>query len=148
MATIEIDDTALDEFLDDVVRRDLERRAYNVENKAKRLLTLHGGGRVYTTRFWRDKDGRLRRGGRRVPHQASAPGMPPASDTGRLLTSIHHSVTGVLDTLEARVGTDVNYALYLELGTRYMAPRPFLRPALLAAGNETGLTNEFGEDYF
>ena len=29
------------------------------------------------------------------------------------------------------VGTDVNYGMYLELGTRRMQPRPFLRPALM-----------------
>lgn len=148
MARIEIDDTALDAFLDRVVPADIERRAFNVENRAKRLLVMHGGGRVYTTRFWRDRQGRLRRGGRRVPHQASAPGQPPATDTGRLLQSIHHEIHGVGQDVEARIGSDVNYAIYLELGTRYMAPRPFLRPALQAAGDSTGLLNERGEEFF
>lgn len=149
MATVEIDDAALDAFLDRVVEQDIERRAFNVENKAKRLLAMHGGGRVYTTRFWRDKEGRLRIGGRRVPHQASAPGQPPASDTGRLMASIHHQMVGAGQSVQAQIGSDVQYALYLELGTRYMAPRPFLRPALAAAVDaETGLLNAYGEEYF
>jgi hypothetical protein len=137
VTTIEIDDAALDEFLARTTHQFLEDKAQAVESTAKRLLVLHGTGRLYTTRFYRDREGRLRRGGRRVPHQASAPGFPPASDTGRLLSSIHHEVVGAGTDLEARIGSDVNYALYLELGTRYMLPRPFLRPALRAV--ESGL---------
>lgn len=135
MAAVEIDDTALDAFLDRVVRADLERRAYNVENTAKRLMAAHGGGRVYTTRFWRDKQGRLRRGRPRPPHQASAPGQPASSDTGLAAASIHHEIRGGGTNLEARIGSDVFYFLCFELGTRYMAARPTLRPALRAAAD-------------
>jgi HK97 gp10 family phage protein len=67
-----------------------------------------------------------------VPHQASAPGQPPATDTGRLLNSIGHTVGSDADGLYADVSARVAYAVFLELGTRYMAPRPFLRPALRA----------------
>lgn len=148
MGSVQIDDGALNAFLDDIVPQDIERRAFNVENKAKRLVASSGGGRLYTTRFWRDREGRLRRGGARPPHRASAPGSPPASDTGRLLASIHHEMVGAGQNIEAHIGTDVFYAIYLELGTRYMAPRPFLRPALGAAGDDTGLLNSGGEEYF
>ena len=54
---------------------------------------------------------------------------PGSSDTGRLLTAITHRMD-VEDKIVGRVVANVNYALYLELGTRYMEPRPFLRPAL------------------
>lgn len=149
MSRVEIDDTAIDALFDEVVPREMERRAFNVENRAKRLVVQHGGGRVYDTRFWRDSQGRLRRGGRRVPHQASAPGQPPATDTGRLLASIHHILEGEGQHTVAHVGSDVNYALFLELGTRYMAARPFLRPALYSAVDSyAGLTNSLGEEYF
>jgi HK97 gp10 family phage protein len=47
-------------------------------------------------------------------------------DTGRLRASIEHEVDG--DTL--RVGTNVEYAVYVEEGTRYMEAEPYLRPAL------------------
>lgn len=47
-------------------------------------------------------------------------------DTGRLRDSIEHEVNG--RTL--RVGTNVEYAVYVEEGTRYMDAEPFLRPAL------------------
>lgn len=47
-------------------------------------------------------------------------------DTGRLRDSLEHEVNG--DTL--RVGTNVEYAVYVEEGTRYMEAEPYLRPAL------------------
>lgn len=53
-----------------------------------------------------------------------------AVDTGRLRASI----TSVLVTheghLECWVGTDVEYAIYVEFGTRFMAARSYLRRAL------------------
>lgn len=149
VARVEIDDTALDAFLDETVHRDLERRAFNVENDLKRLLRMHGTGRIYTRRFYRDREGRLRMGGRRPPHQASAPGRPPASDTGRLLNSVYHEIVGIGTDLTANIGYTANYGAYLELGTRYMAPRPALRPALYSGFDaQTGLLTEYGEEKF
>ena len=59
-------------------------------------------------------------------HRASAPGDAPAVDTGRL----RQSISAVrIDTGHWRVGTNVEYALYLEFGTRKIAARPFMRPA-------------------
>lgn len=51
-------------------------------------------------------------------------------DTGRLRSSITHEIQQDAQGLLAVIGTDVNYAPYVELGTRYMAAQPFLRPAL------------------
>jgi len=46
--------------------------------------------------------------------------------TGFLRDSMHHLVTGFnLDFL-----ADAQYALYVEMGTYRMTPRPFMRPAL------------------
>lgn len=60
-------------------------------------------------------------------HTASAPGDPPAVDTGRL----RQSITALKITPgHWRVGTNVEYAIYLEFGTRRVAPRPFFRPAV------------------
>lgn len=58
--------------------------------------------------------------------QRSAPGEPPKSDTGRLVNSIRHTHS----FLTATVGTEVNYAGYLEYGTSKMAARPYLEPTL------------------
>lgn len=73
------------------------------------------------------KTGRVyRRGG--VEHIASAPGEPPASDTGRLVNSIE-TVYDVLQ-LSGIVRCTVAYGPFLEYGTQKMEPRPFLRPAV------------------
>lgn len=45
--------------------------------------------------------------------------------TGRLRNSISHA----RDDESAYIGTNVEYAPYVELGTSKMEPRPFLRPA-------------------
>lgn len=49
-----------------------------------------------------------------------------AVDTGRLRGSISHAV----GKDEAYIGTNVEYAPYVELGTYRMAARPFLRNAI------------------
>lgn len=49
-----------------------------------------------------------------------------AVDTGRLRGSISHAT----DDTSAYIGTNVEYAPYVELGTRKMAARPFLRNAV------------------
>lgn len=67
-------------------------------------------------------------------HTASAPGEPPMSDTGRLANSIEFDKVG---PLTATVGSNLDYALWLEYGTASMnfaggvgGPRPFMRPAV------------------
>lgn len=47
--------------------------------------------------------------------------------TGNLRRSLH---TQPLDPLHALVGTDVEYAAYVEYGTRYMGAQPYLTPAV------------------
>lgn len=49
-----------------------------------------------------------------------------AVDTGRLRGSISHAT----DDTSAYIGTNVEYAPYVELGTRKMAARPFLKNAV------------------
>lgn len=53
-------------------------------------------------------------------------------DTGRLRDSITWELGLTMGLPTARVGTNVEYAPFVELGTRYMAAQPFLRPALAA----------------
>ena len=60
-------------------------------------------------------------------HTASAPGQAPMSDTGRLANSITFDRVG---DLTASVGSNLNYAPWLEYGTSRMAARPFFRPAV------------------
>ena len=52
-----------------------------------------------------------------------------AVDTGNLRNSVTHQVDGENQTVE--VGTAVEYAVYVELGTsRYPHPRPYIRPSI------------------
>ena len=53
------------------------------------------------------------------------PESPNYVRTGRLRNSITHA----RDDTSAYVGTNVEYAAYVELGTSRMNPRPYLRPA-------------------
>lgn len=48
-------------------------------------------------------------------------------DTGRLRNSITHDVD--MSEQAAYIGSNVEYAAFVELGTSKMAPRPYLRPA-------------------
>jgi len=47
-------------------------------------------------------------------------------DTGTLKRSIFH----IIDDRSAVVGTNVEYAPYVEMGTRFWPGKPYLRPAL------------------
>lgn len=70
---------------------------------------------------------------RRKEHRASAPGEPPATDSGQLVGSIEYSMTG--DT-SAAVGTNVEHGMHAEFGTSQMEPRPWLGPAFEEAAPE------------
>lgn len=58
--------------------------------------------------------------------EAAAKGRVPVK-TGNLRRSIHMEP---VDRTHALVGTDVEYAPYVEYGTRKMAARPYLTPAV------------------
>lgn len=87
-----------------------------VTNRVKANLSKPGTGRTY------------RRGS--VLHRASTPGSPPAVDTGRLRASYTWRLGRDARGDYVEVGTNVEYAPMLEFGTRYMMPRPHLRPAI------------------
>lgn len=112
MATVVWNHSALDAFVNGpngAIARDLARRAVNVETQAKINLNQS------------------------FP-PASVPGEPPHKRSGRLQTSVTWQLGQDSIGLYAIIGSNVEYAEYLELGTDKMAPRPWLRPALVAAG--------------
>ena len=52
-------------------------------------------------------------------------------DTGRLRASIRTEVERIAkDVVEGKIGTNVDYATYVALGTSRQSPQPYLRPAL------------------
>lgn len=92
------------------------RRGTNLlRNAAMEVLGQNGSGRVY-------KNG----------HVASAPGQPPAPDTGNLRRNWRESQfvqpngLGRGISVKLQIKSDVFYAKFLEHGTRKMAARPFV----------------------
>lgn len=86
----------------------VEKRAIDL------ILTTHKSGRIYR-----------RRG---VLHQASAPGEPPASDTGHLVND--RRIDLIPERVAARLTFSALYAIFLERGTSKMEPRPWANRAL------------------
>lgn len=92
--------------------------AFQVEGIAKKSIAKTSQGKTST---------RYLAGGKRSV-TISAPGEPPNTDTGKLISSIRtrFSKNGLI----AFVFTNLNYAFWLEFGTKTFKARPFLRPAL------------------
>lgn len=88
--------------LEKAVGRFVRKGAVYIEGQLKTSMAEPKTGRAYP----RGKDG---------VHIASAPGESPADDSSNLAVSIQ---TLMKSTLEAKIGTPVEYALYLEDGTR------------------------------
>lgn len=109
--------------------QDAAARAQVLRNEIVEQLSQPGKGRTYEfEREFQTANGIRQVGARRsAPHTASAPGDPPAVDTGRLRQSITALKIG---PGHWRVGTNVKYAIFLEFGTRRIAPRPFVRTAV------------------
>jgi HK97 gp10 family phage protein len=61
--------------------------------------------------------------------EASAKTHAPV-DTGNLRRSITHELGSSGINQYVRIGTNVDYAVFQELGTRYHDAHPFLRPAM------------------
>lgn len=100
------------------LKKGLFASAQKVEREAKQsILDGNKSGRIYRRRT--------------VTHRASAPGEAPASDTGRLVNSISSGLntSGSESFVVAGRGA-TKYAVMLEFGTRLMAARPFMHPAL------------------
>ena len=91
-------------------KRALDKTALLIANEAKRSMTYPKTGAAGSKRT------------------ASAPGEPPAVQMGRLRASVGHDAPR--KDLR-RIGTNVKYGRYLEIGTANISPRPFLRPAFI-----------------
>ena len=115
----------------------MEKAAITVE--ADVIKTFGTGASLVGVKIRKSRDGTF--------HRPSAPGFVPNIDTGTLRSSIGHEVISRRSVIDGFVGVAsmVKYGLFLELGTRTMAPRPFLRPAL--ARNAEKISNIFKKAY-
>jgi len=115
----------------------------------KKIVTAMKKSAIYVQKITKETvggtgSGRTYKRGSKV-HTASAEGEPPARDYGTLASSISYEVKVKGVVVEAFVGadddkiqgkkpmTDPEYALFLELGTSKMSPRPYLVPSLKKA---------------
>ena len=71
---------------------------------------------------------RISQAGNEYSHVTSRPGDAPNTDTGALVRSI--AVEPPMPAETMFVGSGIDYALWLETGTRRMRPRPWLMPAV------------------
>lgn len=95
------------------VRAVIEKTLKDIDETVKESMREEKSGSTYV------------RGGK--VHIASAPGEPPAIDTGMLVNSLFYRMQS--DRLGI-YGTNELHGLILEFGGRKMAPRPWLKPAL------------------
>jgi len=93
-----------------------------VLNRARALISVAG---TIKGEAGRDAKGRFIR---QYDSNPSAPGEPPHKQTGTLRRSVAREVDAA--SLRGRVGTNLKYGRWLELGTQRMAARPWLRRAL------------------
>jgi len=83
------------------------------------------------------KTGRAYKRGKTKWHRASAPGEAPATDSGRLASHINFTLSerGMKASVGVNDATNIVYAARMEFGGKdsrgvYIAPRPYIRPAL------------------
>lgn len=98
------------------MRRAIALSALDVATDARRSIQRGGRSGAPYVRYQPRREG-----------VASAPGEPPKTDTGRLVSSIFAEV--LPSGLEAEVGTTIKYGKFLEFGTSKMGARPWLHPA-------------------
>ena len=132
------------------VVRDLDRVGVELVSKLRVKLSTPGKGAVYTNKFFTSRWGAVVGYGVRVPHRASAPGDPPARDTGGLAASVSASTERLPDGAVLSVGSSSEVAVYTEFGTNASArrhsvvlPRPWLRPTI--AGSYNVINREVSE---
>ena len=96
--------------------RGLSAAAITFQGELKKMLSQAGSGKWY-------------KGNRARSSNEGPPGEPPVSQMGELRRRIQVDLRK-LRKLLARVGTNVKYAPWLELGTSRMRPRPYMKPTM------------------
>ena len=102
-----------------VVRKNVEQlvgtAAIILQTRMKQQLSHRGAGTWYKGN----------------PAPSSAPGQPPAVQTGNLRRSVQVDLSQQrAPNPTARVGTGIKYGFFLEFGTKHIAPRPWARPSV------------------
>lgn len=111
----------------DQVKKEVVRRGYRVSNELSNATQFILTGK---------RHGRIYRRGKKI-HIASAPGEPPAVDSGALRLSYGRNVTdisyeGVRMVVDSAVKSNLKYAAALDEGRKdgHIAPRPYAQRSL------------------
>lgn len=125
MARVVVNLAALEGLANEKAETGIRKAALQGEARLKVILSQPGAGRTYGK------------------HTASAPGQPPAPDTGQLrnATQADTQVRREGSDLVGRIVANKEYAMALEKGTERMAARPFL--TLLATDHADELRDAF-----
>jgi hypothetical protein len=110
--TVQIDLTLAGNLSQAAVERGVRAATIDAKGLLIGILSQPGTGREYQRKT--------------VTHTASAPGEPPAPDTGRLRNSTQSEVLAMPDGALGIVSVNTEYAAALELGTDKIAARPFI----------------------
>ena len=110
MIEVHIDDDTPELFgkLEKAVSRFIRKSAVHIEGELKSSVAEPKSGNTYPR-------------GTTAEHTASAPGESPASDSGNFINTLGPPI---FETLEAKIGTPLEYPVYLEDGTENIEPRP------------------------
>lgn len=103
--------------IDSVATQRMYAAANEVRNETLKTLSGSRTGRTY------------RVPGTQTYYVASAPGEPPAVQTGQLRNSIDTNVYSEGRSVKGEVGTKLMKGLWLEKGTSKIKPRPWLEPS-------------------
>lgn len=109
MAHVTINLAAMEGLAQAKAVKGIQRAALQGEARVKAILSQPGSGRMYGK------------------HQASAPGEPPAPDSGQLRAATQADTQVREDgaDLVGRIVANKEYAHALEVGTERIAPRPY-----------------------
>lgn len=120
-----------DDRLNRAIERALEMVGGVVESAAKEILTANGsvdtgllrnsithalGGEYPAAKEYSNNAGGIRKNGEQIVEKAGSYEQPAPQDTGHERT--------------VYIGTNVEYAPFIELGTSKMGAKPYLRPAV------------------
>lgn len=102
------------------VKRQIQKAAIHLSGAVKRNLNAQGTPKRVSN-------------GPGGPRYKNVNPSPPGGYPHKMLGDLQRSIAWeMVSEHEARVGTNIPYGKYLELGTVKMAPRPFLRMTIAA----------------
>jgi HK97 gp10 family phage protein len=109
--------TEFKQMLEKSMLNKMQKAVMVVRNETVQTLSGGRSGRTYYVP------------GTHKKYTASAPGEAPASATGHLRQNVKTEVETNSESVIGYVGTEDDYGAILEMGTRHILPRPWLRPS-------------------